>query len=516
LSTGVPIPDVDSEVILRVAPTRLLLGEDRDTMCCHRIPDLFTDVRKAIMSSNAYGAISFVNIEGFEVQGIPLHLDRHEVSFELISTDGVLRTSEVLNEFRVTLGDRLAYEGQATVTSVTSAGTRIVCSATLNEGWIDQHVFRQDVANEGDEFDAFLGYWQKNCHVQADFKVAVADLHTLLADLQTWLSRIEIGFARSSGSDLAARRLERARMVGERTTFTLNTLFEKFELAASAAGSDWRPAYRAFARRQLHPLLLVAPFLHRTFRKPLGYAGDYEMVNMISRDPMEGSTLFAQLVNVWFLAQPPAEAHRNRLKFLEQKIAEVTVRAIGARRTARILNLGCGPAVEVQEFLQQRSYADGVEFTLLDFNQETIERTKGRLSEIKNQFHRRTSIEFVKKSVMAILREGNGTPARTFREQFDLVYCAGLFDYLTDPVCRRLSTQLFEWVRPGGIFISTNVHTSNPWPLVMDFLMDWHLIYRTTAQLTATRPEQLAANQCNLSTDATGVNLYLEARKPER
>ncbi|HKX61447.1 MAG TPA: class I SAM-dependent methyltransferase [Verrucomicrobiae bacterium] len=474
------------------------------------------DLGKVSLPSDAYGAISFVNAEGFEVHGIPLHLDRHEVSFELVSTDGVLRTSEVLNDFRVRLGERPAYLGQATVTAVTLAGTRTICAASLNEPWVEEAVLRQDAGNAPAEFDAFLGYWQKNCHVQAGFKVAVADLFTLLSDLEMWLSRVELDFDGDAGRDSALRRREWARKVGERTTSTLNTLFERFEWAASAAGPDWRPAHRAFARRQLHPFLLGAPFLHRTFRKPLGYAGDYEMVNMISRDPLEGSTLFAQLINVWFLAQPPAQAHRNRLQYLEQKIADIAVRAIGDRRTARILSLGCGPAVEVQEFLRQRPYADRVEFTLLDFNQETIERTKTRLTEIKRQCQRHTPIEFVKKSVMAILRESNGSPARSFRDQYDFVYCAGLFDYLTDPVCRRLSTQLHEWVRPGGIYLSTNVHTSNPWPLVMDFLMDWHLIYRTAAQLIATRPEQLAADECVLSSDATGVNIYLEAKKPER
>ncbi len=470
------------------------------------------DSGKTSLPSNAYGAVSFVNSEGFEVHGIPLHLDRHEVSFELVSTDGVLRTSEVLNEFRVSLGDRPAYVGNATVTAVTLAGTRTVCSASLNEPWVEWDAVRQEAGNAPAEFDGFLEYWQKNCHVQAGFKVAVADLQTLLADLEMWLSRIELGFGAKPGMDVGQYRREWARKLGERTTSTLNSLFEKLENAAAAAGPEWRPAHRAFARRQLHPFLLSAPFLHRTFRKPLGYAGDYEMVNMISRDPLEGTTLFAQLINLWFLAQPPAEAHRNRLTYLEKKIASTVVAAINNRRTARILSLGCGPAVEVQEFLRGCSYADRVEFTLLDFNQETIERTRTRLAEIKRQHQRQTPIDFVKKSVMAILREGN---ARSFRSHYDLVYCAGLFDYLTDPVCRRLSTQLYDWVRPGGTYISTNVHTSNPWPLVMDFLMDWHLIYRTTAQLTATRPEQVTAEDCALNADTTGVNIYLEAKKPE-
>jgi extracellular factor (EF) 3-hydroxypalmitic acid methyl ester biosynthesis protein len=270
-----------------------------------------------------------------------------------------------------------------------------------------------------------------------------------------------------------------------------------------------------FARRQLHSLLLCAPFLHRTYRKPLGYAGDYEMVNMISRDPFEGGSLFAKLVNLWFLEQPPAEAHRNRLESLEQRINEAAIRAINSGRKARVLSLGSGSAVEVQRFLAKHRHADQVEFTLLDFNEETLAHARARMEEIKRLHHRASPIEYTKKSVNSILKEGARTVGRAPLQQYDLVYCAGLFDYLSDNVCRRLSSLLYEWVRPGGVFLSTNVHTSNPWPMVMDFIMEWHLIYRTAPRLMDTRPQQSSIEDCTVGSDLSGVNIYLEARKPE-
>jgi extracellular factor (EF) 3-hydroxypalmitic acid methyl ester biosynthesis protein len=294
----------------------------------------------------------------------------------------------------------------------------------------------------------------------------------------------------------------------------LNALFEKFEATAAAAEIEQRPACRVFARRQLHPLLLCAPFLHRTYRKPLGYAGDYEMVNMISRDPHEGTSLFAKLVNHWFLAQPTPEAHRNRLKLLENRITEVAVRVAEERRPTRILSLGCGPAIEIQEFVRKQPWADRVEFTLIDFNQETLDHTGASLNRIKRQHGRSTVVELSRKSVMAILRETQGADHEQ-RTSYDFVYCAGLFDYLTAPVCRRLSTCMFNWLRPGGLFLTTNVHDSNPWALVMDYIADWHLVHRSSAEMLATRPEQLGAEDCRLTTDSTGVNVFLEATKPQ-
>src|SRR5665811_661214 len=99
---------------------------------------------------------------------------------------------------------------------------------------------------------------------------------------------------------------------------------------------DSQPTHRAYGRRQIHPLVLCAPFVYRTFQKPLGYAGDYEMVRMILRDPYEGSSLFAKMVNFYFWGQAPAEAHRNRIKYLTEKIKEETHRVINAGKIARI------------------------------------------------------------------------------------------------------------------------------------------------------------------------------------
>lgn len=462
--------------------------------------------------SDGYGSIAFVNDEGYGVRTTPRHLGRHDVSFELVSSDGAPRTSELLKDFRITLGGRTAYAGRATTTAVTPTGSRLLCSVALDGPWAEPGLVMSDPAALSGAYNGFLEYWQRYGHVRPEFKVVVADMQTLLADLELWLSQFELGLGERTDRELAGLRNEWARGLGGRTTATLSTLFEKFETAASAVDPEWRAACRVFARRQLHPLLLCSPFLHRTYRKPLGYAGDYEMVNMISRDPFEGSTLFAKLVNLWFLEQPPAQAHRNRLTFLEQRITEVALKAAGSGRVARVLSLGCGPAVEVQEFLKKPVPADALEFTLIDFNQETLDRARSCIEEIKGLHHRRTPVDFVRKSVIAMLKEGPS--ARAGREQFDLVYCAGLFDYLTDPVCRRLSSQLYEWLRPGGLFISTNVHDVNPWPLVMDFIMDWHLNYRNPALMMATRPQQAAPGDITMSADRTGVNIFLEARKP--
>jgi extracellular factor (EF) 3-hydroxypalmitic acid methyl ester biosynthesis protein len=148
-----------------------------------------------------------------------------------------------------------------------------------------------------------------------------------------------------------------------------------------------------------------APFAYRTYRKPLGYAGDYEMVNMMLRDPQEGSSIFAKMFNVWLLHQGSAAAHRSRLDFLKQRLIEETAATVRAGREARIFSLGCGPAWEVQAFLADSRLSNHAQFTLLDFNDETVQHATQVLQQKKRQHQRTTPITLIKKSVQQLLKD---------------------------------------------------------------------------------------------------------------
>jgi extracellular factor (EF) 3-hydroxypalmitic acid methyl ester biosynthesis protein len=44
--------------------------------------------------------------------------------------------------------------------------------------------------------------------------------------------------------------------------------------------------------------------------------------------------------------------------------------------------------------------------------------------------------------------------------------------------------------------------------------LEWHLIYRSSAEMLALRPEAASADDTRVVSDPTGVNVYLEIRKP--
>jgi len=48
----------------------------------------------------------------------------------------------------------------------------------------------------------------------------------------------------------------------------------------------------------------------------------------------------------------------------------------------------------------------------------------------------------------------------------------------------------------------------------MEYLLDWHLIHRDSKQLYALIPEQTQPESSQVKSDETGVNIYVEVRKP--
>jgi extracellular factor (EF) 3-hydroxypalmitic acid methyl ester biosynthesis protein len=234
---------------------------------------------------------------------------------------------------------------------------------------------------------------------------------------------------------------------------------------------------------------------------------------MILRDPLEGSSLFAKSINLWFLTQAPAAAHRNRIRFLTKLLAEETRRRASRGQPMRIFDLGCGPAGEVQQFLSEDAICNHASFTLLDFNDETLEYTGKVLVDLRSKFDRRTKIDLIKKSVHQFLKEE--TKPGLKRSRYDMIYCAGVFDYLSDRICKRLMNIFYSMLDPGGLVVATNVDASNPSRNGMEYLLEWHLTYRSLEQLKALVPDQSPAGSAHIRSDETGVNHYIEVRKTD-
>jgi extracellular factor (EF) 3-hydroxypalmitic acid methyl ester biosynthesis protein len=453
--------------------------------------------------------------QGYEIRATPLRITRHVVAFEVYNPYSILQLSEVLLEFKIIVNDRLIYSGRATVSNLVNTGIVVVCEATLDEAWLDVDLFTlvtQPKKLRAD-FADFFKEWERIHTILPEYKVVLADMQNYFVDLRHWLEQVELGVRSSPSRDRLQLERDVLQELVPSVLPSINSLFARFEDVADQVLPELLPFHRTYAKRQLHPLVLCSPFAYRTYHKPLGYAGDYEMVNMILRDPLEGSSLFAKCVNLWFWTQAPAAAHRNRIQHLTKRLIAETRQRQCRGQPMRIFDLGCGPAAEIQQFLSQDAISDYASITLLDFNDETLEYTRKVLADVSSKFDRRTKIELIKKSVHQVLKE-EGKP-RLNQPRYDLIYCAGIFDYLSDRICKRLMNIFYSMLEPGGLLVATNVDASNPSRNGMEYLLEWHLTYRSVEQLKALVPDQSPAGSAHIRSDETGVNHYIEVRKTD-
>ncbi|HXT10246.1 MAG TPA: class I SAM-dependent methyltransferase [Candidatus Angelobacter sp.] len=453
---------------------------------------------------------------GVSIHATPLRLSRISAVLEVYDPTLVLRASEVLSDFRIVLGTRTVYSGRAIIRNVLNAGLVLVCEVVLNEGsWIEWDVHQANNGYLRHKFDKFIAEWPQMYRISPEFKIVVADMHNFLSDMRLWLEQVELNVhSQPSGS---SHEYERNILEGlrEPAQSTLGMLFERFEHVAQSVPKELQPAHSLYVKRQLHASVLCAPFMYRTFHKPLGYAGDYAMVKMMSEDPYQGGSVFAKVLNAFFLNTPPVVAHRNRIERLTQCLAEETNRVNRKKRATRVFNMGVGPALEIQAFLRQAPPWAELEFTLLDFNDETVQHTSHVLQTLERQLGFRHRIDVVKKSVHQLMKE-HSKPVPVFqRGSYDLVYCAGLFDYLSDPVCRKLMQIFYDLTAPGGLLLATNVASHNPSRGWMELAVDWHLFHRNADEVAKLAPEQAPADAVRVIAEPSGVNIFVEIRKPE-
>lgn len=457
------------------------------------------------------GMLSFRNSQGLMAQGTLMSLSRQAVVFEVYNPYSIVQLSEVLRDLKIPQGDRIIYDGRAVVSNIVNTGLMLIVSATLVDPWSNLSALEPGAGLREEVKDFLIDWTQASSIIDPGYRVVVSRARNLLEELNLWLNRGEMASGISDLNSTPQKVREFVSDIESEAMPVISAIFAEFEEKASHIPENHVLTHKNFARRELHPLMLCAPFIHRTFTKPLGYAGDYEMVNMMFRDRWEGGNTYAKVVNSIVIVSGGAEAHRNRIDRLVEYLEAEGRRALSAGRRMRVLNVACGPAIELQKFIRDSKLADHCRLELLDFNAETLAYTRGRIDAAIEAGGHKPEIVYIHKSIHDLLAEARGRNETDAHDgAFDIVYCAGLFDYLSDRICQRLLELFLRWTKPGGFMVSTNVHTRNPVRFFIEHLLEWHLIYRDNAQMLALAPE---GGDAVVTEESCGVNIFLEVRK---
>jgi hypothetical protein len=290
-------------------------------------------------------------------------------------------------------------------------------------------------------------------------------------------------------------------LVGSALRDAVNPGLDVLERAIGPAGpAAWRAASRYFHDR-FGALIDLSPFAARCFHKPLGYAGDFEMMNMIYRNESLGDTLFGRSMSRVLLDSDAGQAVRHRARYLVAKIAAAAVHH-GQHRPARILSVAAGPAMELQLILRKDPSllsAGRAEITLLDQDAGALTHAREQIQAQAAQAGVEVALSCVNTSIMAVIAAG-------LPSSYDLIYSAGLFDYLKDSTASAAGVRLVDALTPGGSAVIGNFGVANPTRPLMELILDWPLHHRSASDLRWLFGD--IGTSMTIEQEATGVNLF--------
>jgi cyclopropane fatty-acyl-phospholipid synthase-like methyltransferase len=97
----------------------------------------------------------------------------------------------------------------------------------------------------------------------------------------------------------------------------------------------------------------------------------------------------------------------------------------------------------------------------------------------------------------------------------DIIYSAGLADYLEDRVLLALINRCYEHLDRGGTLIIGNFGSRNQHKAFLDQILQWKIIHRSADDLREIFAKSHFVNSVEIATEESGVNLFALARKLE-
>ncbi len=261
----------------------------------------------------------------------------------------------------------------------------------------------------------------------------------------------------------------------------LDAYFERIWTIIKDLEKDAYAVHQHYYQHVLGHLLLDPIEINRhVYQKPLGYSGDYLMMNYIydyHKDNYLGHSSFEKLINHYTCNIPISVSNNRRKDLLKEKISE----ALGRKEKTRICSFACGPARELLELLKEGRITSPLVFYCFDAEKKALEYIDAQINKIGFPQKQLLSMGYICRDVTAVIRDKE---LKKILQNQDLIYALGIFDYLSEKMASRLVSVFYELLQEGGKLLIFNANVRNSGGRAYyELLGGWHLIYRTEEQM---------------------------------
>jgi hypothetical protein len=347
------------------------------------------------------------------------------------------------------------------------------------------------------------------------WRAAINDLRLLLESAKQEVEEFERTFVRDP---IHHAEEEAALFAGLRSRWAGSyfAAVEQLYTTSKHLDPETLPLARSYAASTLLPLVVACPVHRRAYEKPLGYAGDFRLMEMLFARDFLGESLFGRFMYSVTLQHTLAHTVVAREAFMREAVRVAMER--DEPGPVRVLSMAAGSAIELRKFLgNSEGLSRPLHLFLLDQDEAAHETAHRRLSRILLEQHQSklpVTLECLHFSVRQLILPQTKEEYWLRDEllgNFDLIYSAGLYDYLTDAVARRLTSVLYSKLRPGGRLILGNLTEMPDCSWMMEYVVNWPLVYRTEESMDRLRKGvRPTPSHSGVARDATGHCLFLD------
>lgn len=224
--------------------------------------------------------------------------------------------------------------------------------------------------------------------------------------------------------------------------------------------------------------------------KPFGYAGDYLLIDWIHTNMISSGS--GRIWDEFFQRQKATQAVRNRKGYLCKKIHEVCA---NGKNEIYMFNIASGPCRDIGEVISGLDISKRLIIHNIDMDKNAVAYAQ-RI--IKGSIF--VSLEW---EIGNILKKETST-------KYDLIWSAGLFDYLNDGLAKALIKKMWCWLKEDGKIIIGNFHPKNPDRIAMEWASAWFLFHRTEEDLfSVCQKAGIPSDHVSFDKETLGINIFV-------
>jgi Methyltransferase domain. len=228
--------------------------------------------------------------------------------------------------------------------------------------------------------------------------------------------------------------------------------------------ADWREAAPIIATHPIAAFLLQDPFTNWSNRKPRGYSGDAGLLDFVYGHEAQSAEVAAATElgrDIYEMTRnaPSCAAVRERLdilaKYVDQtadRVQDAEVLAVAAGHLRESAKSAAGHKGRIKKWVALDQDPESIS-VIESCGVSCVEATPGSVRDI----------------IARPLKYGT----------FDLVYSAGLYDYLEHKVAVKVTQRCLQMLKPGGSYLFANFADDIPEDGYMESFMRWELILRS-------------------------------------